>query len=633
LEAVAALAAGGTPWQERQAFPGDPRFEARAGLVVELDLTREVEKDLHRQWLLGPGSAAFRRSHAANSRDLGVEEVQRVIAEMLILEADRGSFEEREVLALEVSTSTRWMLRGGEVALVVDYAHLSPRATRAAKHIADAPGIGGEDALGYAAVSVTQSRVAYVLHSVWGRSIADLGDRGLLNVISLPLETGDIDAAASEAIARTYHRICSFPPDAYPVLQDDGDEKVLMEPPVLDWWLEPNETRTGLTVSRDVIGIATALGEAMAGLVPDFVLKSGRPDIVLTDPLTWPAHPQRVSVVMSAAEGVTPVDSFGSGTRRWVLAALRLAEAALTTQPVPDHLTGDWWHTVSGPNTVLLVDEPEAHLHPGAAASVARWLLELAPRVAALLIATHSRDFLGLSDPLVHRVLVRPQVDPRRRELIEIGHALTELVEPYLDELGLTSADLLLLQRAIIFVEGPHDVVVLEEMLGAELRSAGARLIPVHGATNLQGLVESEIVAALGLRIGVLTDNTDTTRLRQDLAKTKEEHAVHRLLREAKAQGRALQPFGLAKRDILEYLDDEVCAEAAPEFPGWENAISACRAAGVPLGELKQFATSTYGLPLHRVDVQALARRCARRGLVPQDLKNLGRGIAAWATS
>ncbi|MGP8208792.1 MAG: hypothetical protein ACLQVK_22530 [Acidimicrobiales bacterium] len=50
--------------------------------------------------------------------------------------------------------------------------------------------------------------------------------------------------------------------------------------------------------------------------------------------------------------------------------------------------------------------------------------------------------------------------------------------------LGLTKADLPLLRGRVLFVEGPHDVAVLEEWLGRLLSAAGVRVIPTHGTKN-----------------------------------------------------------------------------------------------------------------------------------------------------
>jgi hypothetical protein len=48
-------------------------------------------------------------------------------------------------------------------------------------------------------------------------------------------------------------------------------------------------------------------------------------------------------------------------------------------------------------------------------------------------------------------------------------------------ELGITKGDLLLMTRLVVFVEGPHDVIVLDEWFGNELRDAGIRVFPAHG--------------------------------------------------------------------------------------------------------------------------------------------------------
>jgi hypothetical protein len=275
----------------------------------------------------------------------------------------------------------------------------------------------------------------------------------------------------------------------------------------------------------------------------------------------------------------------------------------------------------------VLIDEPEAHLHPAASASVSEWLRRLSSEVAGAVVATHSKEVLGLDSALVTRVLVRsgPQFVPMT------GALATELAADA-ERLGITQADLLLLRRGVLFVEGPHDVAVLDEWLGSVLGAAGVRVIPAHGTESLKGLMESEVIAELGLRMGVLTDNTVVQRIRAGRPQSNEENVLHRIVSEAQRAGRHVQPFGLSKHDIAQYLPDDICAAVAPRFPGWQAAVAACRARRGTAKELKSFVRAEYGLRLDRGSVCRLARDVAKAGRIPQEILNLGREVEAWAT-
>lgn len=74
--------------------------------------------------------------------------------------------------------------------------------------------------------------------------------------------------------------------------------------------------------------------------------------------------------------------------------------------------------------------------------------------------------------------------------------------------LGLADGELLLMTRLALFVKGQHDQIILTEWFAEELRAAGIRVFSVRGVDNLLTLVESEIVAALGIRIATLSDGT-----------------------------------------------------------------------------------------------------------------------------
>ena len=276
---------------------------------------------------------------------------------------------------------------------------------------------------------------------------------------------------------------------------------------------------------------------------------------------------------------------------------------------------------------VYIVDEPEAHLHPASIASVRDWLTRLAESAATVFVATHSLVLLDSDSQLLKRVLVVQ--DHGHTKLRSLSGALADELADVSADLGLTKADLLLMARLVVFVEGPHDVIVLDEWFGNELRSVGIRVFPVHGVNNILGLVESELVAALGLRIATLSDHTDMLRARSR-PQTREEHAIARLLLEAKRAGKKVHPVGLVEPDILYYLDETVCREVASAFPGWKAAYTESRTAGST--NWKQWVTSEYRLPLAREDIRRLAAECRRRGLVPAELDGRIRALTAYAS-
>jgi hypothetical protein len=199
-------------------------------------------------------------------------------------------------------------------------------------------------------------------------------------------------------------------------------------------------------------------------------------------------------------------------------------------------------------------------------------------------------------------------------------------------ELGLTAGELLLLTRFALFVEGPHDEAVLLGMFGNVLAAAGVKVLPLHGIDNAMAIVDSEVISSLGIRMGVLGDNVDRQRIGSGAASTYEERATLRLLQEAMRSGKVVSPFGLLRRDILDYLDDDVCRTEAPDFPGWVEAVRVWKKDGCPT-PFKPFVTEQFGLRLDRNTVHRLAVGTALAGVVPIELERVVRAICARAGS
>jgi Overcoming lysogenization defect protein-like, TOPRIM domain len=230
---------------------------------------------------------------------------------------------------------------------------------------------------------------------------------------------------------------------------------------------------------------------------------------------------------------------------------------------------------------------------------------------------------------MVTRVLVlRNELGSTERRILT--GALAEELAAASETLGLTRGELLLLTRLALFVEGPHDRIILNEWLGDEMRATGIRVFPVHGVDNLLTLVESEIVAALGMRIAVISDDTSVRRATHGQPATRGERVIGRLLREAAAADIDMKAIGLTRPDILWYLDEEICRQAASRFPGWADARAERDAIG-DRRDWKQWITSRYGLSLTRRSIGNLAAECRRHDKIPSELADAMQQLAAYA--
>ena len=403
--------------------------------------------------------------------------------------------------------------------------------------------------------------------------------------------------------------------------------------------------------------LATTLSARANSLIPDFVRDQGTINIEVLQPEFWPGIPDRVLVTFKEKNTESAIDCevLGAGVRRWVRAAIRLACAELTTSS--RLLEGADVTTKEGraeiirtlreaahatkafarfrferPASlgVILVDEPESHLHPKAVRSVARFLEDLSHRANSVVVATH------------HPILFDPGRLPTAQRLTVLREGRDRLVRPVKDaslellkkETGLTEADLFLFTRLALFVEGPQDKQVLEAFFGEELRDAGVFVIPFHGTRNALALVDAEVFWSLQIPWAVLTDNTSLNRGNRTIV-TPEEKAILRLLTEARVSGRPLDEraqFGLDKPDILYYLDEGICRQKEPAFPGW---AATWRRSGATTGsEWKQWLRSNYPkLPLSRVGVRQIAEAGKRSGRIDPELKGKVAQIIEYANT
>lgn len=377
--------------------------------------------------------------------------------------------------------------------------------------------------------------------------------------------------------------------------------------------------------------------------------------VAVAPPSTWKANQPRITTYLEGRRRV-PLQDAGSGISRWAALSLRIAcldilhsgfvgldgfeylelFALGEVGPEIDRFVEvrarlNRVHQDFGSlNVVLLADEPEAHLHPHAVKSVAKWISELAPRVSAVVVASHHPTFLDLSAFGIRKYALltgEHRIEARQWHLTDQG-----TVRQLASEVGITAGDLLLMSKYILFVEGPHDEVVLGEFFGDWLTDNGIRVIPAHGAYNLEMLTRLEIVWDLGIPVGVLFDDVKSDR--PDGKASHTESIIERIKREATLKNATIQFFGLPAWDILMYLDDGICADyASGSFPGWTNALAICPDEILKSGtKFKKWITESFGLQLDRDTVRALAKRCKQAELIHADLQEMVAKVATAAS-
>ncbi|MGK2954084.1 MAG: AAA family ATPase [Solirubrobacterales bacterium] len=238
--------------------------------------------------------------------------------------------------------------------------------------------------------------------------------------------------------------------------------------------------------------------------------------------------------------------------------------------------------------TILLIDEPERALHPSAERTVAAGLRSFADHV---IVATHSTEMIDLADSIL------------RAQAIDGAMTLDPLwIDMRIDKrkahaaaLGLTPSRLAALTKVIVLVEGPHDIAIMNEWLGHELRHAHAEVVPLGGTRGLSHIAEARyLLSANNAPIVVCLDNAgditpeafsalrhavdkddgrrELNRTRRAWGHSEEGRRLHELVTATFDAGQLdrIHPFGFSERDIAQYLPIE---KVARQFPTWDAAF------------------------------------------------------------
>ena len=349
---------------------------------------------------------------------------------------------------------------------------------------------------------------------------------------------------------------------------------------------------------------AARLSTLASDLLPDFL--DGAIDVDIQPPFVWHAGGQtNVGYVeRSGPRRWEQADAYGQGTARWLAAAIQIALHLMARYPDLNNLRELTPKQFAG--SVLLIDEPEAHLHPAAVASTVRWCRRMVELGFTVVVASHHDEYLRAAGDGVSLVHVTRDSSSGRTQARSLPSARTTRLLELAEDVGMNPAAALALHRAVLFVEGPLDEAMLLEYAELELDAAGIKVIPIHGTKNLEGLVAVELVTELGINMGVLTDATDPVTMaeRSGRKRSSEERKVLKVLQIAREKGLP-EPalFGVPEADLLFALPTEGIRDYLQgPFPEWSALVAECRQA---LGKgpsdsvnWKSYAQEHYGLPI-----------------------------------
>jgi hypothetical protein len=339
-------------------------------------------------------------------------------------------------------------------------------------------------------------------------------------------------------------------------------------------------------------------------------------------PLEW--------VALDVAGAEIPLDSLSAAENRWAVFSIRLAdllEGRSESRPV-----------------VVLIDEPERALHRRAEHELADALAALTASFdVRLVVASHSPAFLS------HRQASLQHVH-RAHDGATIVHPVPQEFFERADALGLNPTDLLQLCRALLLVEGQHEIVILDELIGDELRRLGVEMLCMRGATSLKAWDAQLVQRYTDVPFVVLVDNDQSDRLRdiwtraRAAAERGEDHFG--IIDELKAGSRGsegeflrelcknlivgadVDRYHIAafdKADIPEYLPPAMIAPSVGDR-SWEHLKTEAGAKASSSSQFKGWMKKSYG-----ADYSDAALRAAAQSMdsIPRDFTDLLEDLAS----
>ncbi|TIL28376.1 AAA family ATPase [Mesorhizobium sp.] len=204
----------------------------------------------------------------------------------------------------------------------------------------------------------------------------------------------------------------------------------------------------------------------------------------------WLAQQLMISMATDPESAPTPLRSMGDGWQSVIrLAALE----ALTLYP-----------ELIRERVVLLLEEPETHLHPHLRRKIRKTLGDLATKGWTIIYTTHSSELVSFEDKMAITRLVRTKGSVSMRTVYTDKIEAPAKLQSKLDDNG--SHDFLF-GTAAVFCEGPSDTFSLKygmEKLGFDLDGHAVSITLCGSCTAIPSF--AYIASALGIRWCALTD-------------------------------------------------------------------------------------------------------------------------------
>lgn len=376
----------------------------------------------------------------------------------------------------------------------------------------------------------------------------------------------------------SYHRLRAEHPRVMWIRDDPQDlERIVDEAVPEDRWRLLDDGRS-ISLSEDVATLLESIEQRANAVAPRFLQERGSIRITAHTPTSSGVRPG-VAIRFQLADEGSEVDyrHLGAGLRRWLGASVQVACTELGRR------SGRLRRTVERrlrivPEVVLLVDEPELHLHPDAQRDIAEWLVQRHREGALVLAASHSPALLDLPSQLASLVAVVRTAG--QTTLYDMTSDVLDAVDDLAGALGFDRHSWLHAVRGVLVVEGEHDLRIIRHFCGREFAEARVLPLPLRGSGNVMAMIESEFLGRAHVPMRVVFDHTSADAFRRnempDRARTPEERKLVQFLHERRA-GMDVEPIPYEEPDILCALPSSAVRRAYPDarFDGWQDLIEA----------------------------------------------------------
>ena len=228
---------------------------------------------------------------------------------------------------------------------------------------------------------------------------------------------------------------------------------------------------------------------------------------------------------------------------------------------------------------ILLVEEPEIHLHPALETTMMLYLKRTSSKLQVFL-TTHSTNFLDTAE-MKNVYLISKPTNSTQVQLLDFEEAESQIPK----ELGIRLSSLFMFDR-LVFVEGKSDAAIIREwatVLGVNLNQTNVGFIPIGGSRNMGHYAAQETLSFLKKRqvtmwILIDRDERDDTEISK-LKKALGQRANISVLRKREIENylicpRAIARFIKLKKELA--LSEKVSDEVEPAISDIKKTIDEC---------------------------------------------------------